>query len=145
MMRRSRFALVLAVLLCAPAGAQEEASTGVGAQPASGDASTDASTVVPELPFDDNPDPDQCGIPQPLGDGVTGVVTGSYDGRLWFEDVHLYDSHLRGAVTGTVPHGTSVQLVMFQNNPVLNYWLVRWEGAGGTVEGWAPDPFVRRD
>jgi hypothetical protein len=145
MMRRFRFAPVLVALLFAAAGAQEDASTSVGTQPASSDAPTAASTDVPELPFDDNPDPDQCGIPQPLGDGVTGVVTGRYDGRLWFENVHLYDSHLRSAVTGTVPDGTTVELVMFQNNPVLNYWLVRWEGPDGTVEGWAPDPFVRRD
>lgn len=138
-------ALALGVLLLAAAGAQEGASTAVRAQASSSDPVTEASTDVPELPFDDNPDPDQCGIPQPLGDDVTGVVTGTYEGRLWFEDVHLYDSHLRSAVTGTVPDGTKVQLVMFQNNPVLNYWLVRWEGPDGTVEGWAPEPFVRRD
>ena len=35
-----------------------------------------ATSDVPDLPFDDNPDPDQCGIPQPLGDGVRGEVTG---------------------------------------------------------------------
>ena len=145
MTRRFRFGLILAVLLFAAAGAQERTSHDVRAQASSSDAPTSASTDVPELPFDDNPDPDQCGIPQPLGDGVTGVVTGTYEGRLWFEDVHLYDSHLRSAVTGTVPHGSDVRLVMFQNNPVLNYWLVRWEGPDGTVEGWAPDPFVRRD
>jgi len=145
MIRRLLLALALGMPLLAAAGAQEGASTAVRAQASSSDAAPEASPHVPELPFDDNPDPDQCGIPQPLGDGVTGVVDGTYEGRSWFDDVHLYDSHLRSAVTGTVPHGSVVQLVMFQNNPVLNYWLVRWEGPDGTVEGWAPDPFVRRD
>lgn len=100
---------------------------------------------VPELPFDDNPDPDQCGIPQPLGDGVSGTVVGVWEGELLFEDVHLYDSHLRSRVTGTVPDGSTVRLVMHQNNPVLDYWFVRWDGPDGVVEGWLPDPFLRRD
>ena len=146
MSRRVLFALALAAAVAFAAGgaqAQDRADTAAGAT--SAERVDEGVDEVPELPFDDNPDPDQCGIPQPLGDGVEGVVTGTYEGRLVFEDVHLYDSHLRSAVTGTVPHGSSVQLVMFQNNPVLNYWLVRWDGPDGTVEGWAPDPFVRRD
>lgn len=100
---------------------------------------------VPDLPFDDNPDPDQCGIPQPLGDGVRGEVSGRWRGELLFGDVHLYDSHLRAEVAGTVPDGSEVQVLMFQNNPVLNYWFVRWEGPEGAVEGWLPEPFLLRD
>jgi len=102
----------------------------------------DASTPVPELPFDDNPDPDQCGIPQPLGDAVRGTVDGSWQGETLFPDVHLYDSHLRSRVTGTIPTGTRVKVEMFQNNPVLNYWYVRWDGPDGTVQGWIPAPFL---
>lgn len=103
------------------------------------------TSAVPDLPFDDNPDPDQCGIPQPLGDGVRGTVTGRWQGELLFADVHLYDSHLRAEVTGTVPDGSEVQVLMFQNNPVLNYGFVRWEGPDGAVEGWLPEPFLLRD
>jgi hypothetical protein len=133
-MRRSLLGLLVATLLAASAAAQAPE----GAEPA-------RASAVPELPFDDNPDPDQCGIPQPLGDGVAGLVTGVWQGELLFEHVHLYDSHLRSAVTGTVPNGAEVRLVMFQDNPVLNYWLVRWDGPDGRVEGWLPDPFLRRD
>jgi hypothetical protein len=133
-MLRALLALLLATLLAASAMAHAQEGSG-----------GERAIAVPELPFDDNPDPDQCGIPQPLGKGVTGVVTGVWQGELRFGDVHLYDSHLRGAVTGTVPHGATVQLVMFQNNPVLDYWLVRWDGPDGPVEGWLPDPFLDRD
>lgn len=102
----------------------------------------EAHAEVPELPFDDNPDPDQCGIPQPLGDGVRGTVEGSWEGETLFPDVHLYDSHLRSRVTGTIPTGTRVRVEMFQNNPVLDYWYVRWDGPDGPVEGWIPGPFL---
>ena len=99
----------------------------------------------PPLPFDDNPDPDQCGIPTPLGDGVTGSVSGRYDGRLVFERVHLYDSHLRAKVTGLVPDGARVEVVMMQINPTLDFFLVRWEGPDGRVQGWIPAPFLDLD
>ena len=99
----------------------------------------------PPLPFDDNPDPDQCGIPTPLGDGVEGTVHGRYDGRLVFERVHLYDSHLRAKVTGLVPDGARVEVVLMQINPTLDFFLVRWEGPQGRVQGWIPAPFLELD
>ncbi len=105
-------------------------------------AAAEAHVEVPELPFDDNPDPDQCGIPQPLGDDVRGTVDGRWEGETLFPDVHLYDSHLRSRVTGTIPTGSRVRVEMFQNNPVLNYWYVRWDGPDGTVQGWIPAPFL---
>ncbi len=98
--------------------------------------------AVPVLPFDDNPDPDQCGIPRPLGDDVRGTVDGRWEGETLFADVHLYESHLRSRVTGTIPTGTRVRVEMVQRNPVLNFWYVRWDGPGGTVEGWIPAPFL---
>jgi len=118
---------------------------GAAAEPGPAAQAAPETSAVPDLPFDDNPDPDQCGIPQPLGDDVRGVVTGRWQGELLFGDVHLYDSHLRAEVTGTVPDGSEVQVLMFQNNPVLNYWFVRWEGPEGAVEGWLPEPFLLRD
>lgn len=105
-------------------------------------ASSEAHVEVPELPFDDNPDPDRCGIPQPLGDDVRGTVDGRWEGEALFSDVHLYDSHLRSRVTGTIPTGTRVKVEMVQNNPVLDYWYVRWDNPGGTVQGWIPAPFL---
>lgn len=95
----------------------------------------------PPLPFDDNPDPDQCGIPVPLGDAVFGTVRGWHEGQRVFDEVHLYDSHLRSAVTGLVPDGTRVQALLFQENPTLDYYFVRWTAPDGTIEGWLPDPF----
>lgn len=121
------------------------ATTPTAVDPGTEAQATPDASDVPELPFDDNPDPDQCGIPQPLGDDVRGEVTGRWQGELLFGDVHLYDSHLRAEVTGTVPDGSAVQVLVFQNNPVLNYWFVRWEGPEGAVEGWLPEPFLLRD
>ncbi len=149
-MRRIPTAGALVALLALLGGvalAGGAAAPAVPAPPAQLDvrAQADASEDVPELPFDDNPDPDQCGIPQPLGDGTLGNVVGVWEGELLFEEVHLYDSHLRSNVTGTVPSGSEVRLVMHQNNPVLDYWFVRWDGPDGAVEGWLPDPFLRRD
>lgn len=76
-------------------------------------------------------------------------MTGRWQRELPFGDVHLYDSHLRAEVTGTVPDRSEVQVLMFQNNPVLNpvlnYGFVRWDGPEGTVEGWLPEPFLLRD
>lgn len=116
-----------------------------GAYATSGASPSAGAAEVPTLPFDDNPDPDQCGIPTPLGEGVTATLEGTWQGERVFPEVHLYDGHLRNEVTGMVPSGSTVRLVMYQNNPVLDYWLVRWEGPDGVVEGWAPDPFVVRD
>jgi len=133
----------LAVLLALSAAGLAQADPGDAAPtPAPSPAPSEATVAVPELPFDDNPDPDQCGIPQPLGDGVRGTVDGSWEGETLFPDVHLYDSHLRARVTGTIPTGTGVKVEMFQNNPVLNYWYVRWDGPAGTVQGWIPAPFL---
>ncbi|MDZ7706887.1 MAG: hypothetical protein U5J97_03130 [Trueperaceae bacterium] len=128
-------AVLLALVLALPAVGSAQADP-------TDATSTETRVEVPELPFDDNPDPDQCGIPQPLGDDVRGTVDGRWEGETLFPDVHLYDSHLRSRVTGTIPTGTRVTVEMFQNNPVLNYWYVRWNGPGGTVEGWIPGPFL---
>ncbi len=121
-------------------------ASATGSPEPANDASPDAPLPPPPpLPFDDNPDPDQCGIPTPLGDGVTGSVSGRYDGRLVFERVHLYDSHLRAKVTGLVPDGARVEVVMMQINPTLDFFLVRWEGPDGRVQGWIPAPFLDLD
>lgn len=143
---RRSLALVLAtVLLLAPLALGTTAAARSGAEaPATQPAERDAAPLPspPPLPFADNPDPDQCGIPAPLGGETYGTVTGSYEGELLFPQVHLYDSHLRSAVTGLVPDGTRVRAVLFQQNPTLHYYLVRWAGPEGTVEGWIPAPFL---
>lgn len=101
------------------------------------------ATVGPALPFADNPDPTMCGIPQAMGAGVTAVVDGHWRGRLYEDDVVLYDSHLRQSIRGTLPTGTPVAVVMFQSNPSLDYYFVRGNAGGVQVEGWVPAPFVR--
>ena len=96
---------------------------------------------VPPLPFDDNPDPTQCGIPVELGDDVAGWLSGMWDGELIQPEVLVYDSHLRVSVTGGAPHGAEVEVVMFQENPVLDYYFVRIPG-DSPQEGWVPSAFL---
>lgn len=97
---------------------------------------------VPPLPFDDNPDPSQCGIPVPWGDVDNRAwLSGMWEGELIQPEVLVYDSHLRVSVTGGAPHGTEVEIILFQENPVLDYYLVRIPG-DSTQEGWVPEPFL---
>jgi hypothetical protein len=101
------------------------------------------SDSVPELPFPDNPDPDQCGIPIDWGDNNQAWLTGYYQGELIEPIVHLYDSHLRLEVTAQAAHGTEVEVILFQANPVLNYYLVRIKSLEGeSSQGWVPAPLL---
>jgi hypothetical protein len=97
---------------------------------------------VPELPFADNPDPNQCGIPMPWGN-YAGRVNGVYQGQLVEPTVLLYDSHERLHVTGAVPSGTQVQVELYQANPVLDFYYVRAELPSGAQQGWVPAPFLQ--
>jgi hypothetical protein len=95
---------------------------------------------VPDLPFEDNPDPNQCGIPTRWGLEDPAWLTGTWDGELIEPEVLLYDSHQRRRVTGRLPHGSEVRIVLFQRNPVLDFYFVT--SASGSAEGWVPGPFV---
>lgn len=99
---------------------------------------------VPSLPFDDNPDPAQCGIPVQWGDDGQAWLSGIWEGELIQSEVLVYNSHLRTSVTGGAPHGTEVQIVLFQENPVLDYYYVRIPG-DEVQEGWVPEPFLSFD
>ena len=97
---------------------------------------------VPSLPFDDNPDPSQCGIPVQWGDVDNRAwLSGMWEGELIQREALVYDSHLRISVTGGAPHGTEVEIILFQENPVLDYYLVRIPG-DSPQEGWVPEPFL---
>ena len=103
----------------------------------------DAPIAVPTFVFDDNPDPDQCGIPQSMGSGFRGTLHGSVDGEVVEPMVYLYGSHLRAEVRGMVRAGSVVEVVMYQSNPVLDYYLVRYRSDDGrSVEGWVPAPLL---
>ena len=97
---------------------------------------------VPELPFADNPDPNACGIPIPFGND-TAWVNGVYQGRVVEPTVFLYDSHERVHITGAVPSGTQVQVELYQNNPVLDFYYVQAETPSGRQKGWVPAPFLQ--
>ncbi len=97
---------------------------------------------VPALPFDDNPDPDQCGIPTPWGNDDPAWLTGVWEGELIQPVVFLYDSHLRREVIGQIPHGGRVQIQLFQSNPVLHFYRVRSLDEDNPQEGWVPAPFL---
>ena len=98
---------------------------------------------VPDLPFPDNPDPEACGIPQRFGSDDAAWLDGRWQGELIQPTVFFYDSHLRREVRGMLPTGSEVRVVLFQDNPVLNYYLVEGTAADGTTQrGWVPAPFV---
>ena len=110
--------------------------------PGSLQAAVERDPDVPELPFPDNPDPSQCGIPTPWG-GYEALVNGVYQGQLVQPTVLLYDSHQRLHVTGAVPSGTEVQVELYQPNPVLDFYYVRVETPSGLQQGWIPAPFLQ--
>ena len=97
---------------------------------------------VPDLPFPDNPDPNACGIPT-LWNGEAAQIEGTFQGQLIEPTVYLYDSHERLHITGAVPSGTTVQVQMYQANPVLDFFYIRANTPAGPQTGWVPAPFVR--
>jgi len=97
---------------------------------------------VPDLPFPDNPDPSQCGIPINWGTDEHVWVSGYYQGKLVQPLVYLYDSHLRLSVAGVVPDGTKVKIILYQQNPTLDYYLVETVDLDTPQEGWIPSPFL---
>lgn len=97
---------------------------------------------VPELPFPDNPDPSQCGIPSQWSGDARAWLNGYYEGNLVEPIVFLYESHSRLHITAQAPHGTEVKVVLYQINPVVNYYMVKVVGSEGTGEGWIPEPFL---
>ena len=98
------------------------------------------SPDVPALPFPDNPDPNLCGIPVVWGTDEPAWLTGRYADKLIQPEVLLYDSHLRLEVVGSAPHGAEVQVLLYQGNPTLDYYLVKVKATG--LEGWLPEPFL---
>jgi hypothetical protein len=100
---------------------------------------------VPELPFPDNPDPSQCGIPSQWAGDAPAWLNGYYGGKLVEPIVYLYDSHSRLHIVAQAPHGTEVKVILYQNNPVVNYYMVKVVGLEGANEGWVPAPFLSFD
>jgi hypothetical protein len=100
------------------------------------------SPNIPELPFPDNPDPTQCGIPIRWGTNNQAWLNGIYEGEMIQSTVLLYDSHLRFNITAEAPHGSEVEIILYQENPVTYYYLVKITGAETPNEGWIPAPFL---
>lgn len=99
--------------------------------------------AVPELPFGDNPDPTLCGIPIQWGKNNQAWLNGVYEGELIQPTVFLYDSHLRKSVVGSMPSGTKIEILLYQQNPVLDFYLVHTIDIDPPQEGWVPDPFLQ--
>jgi hypothetical protein len=97
---------------------------------------------VPELPFPDNPDPTQCGIPVRWGKDDPAWLTGYYEGEMVQPAVFFYDSHLRYSVVGSAPSGTEVRIVLYQSNPTLDYYQVETIDLDPPQTGWVPAPFL---
>lgn len=143
--RSVAFLTTLAIVLTLAGGASALAQRD---DPQAGDGADGAiaSEAIPHLPFADNPDPEACGIPQRVGSDDTAWLHGEYEGELIEPVVHLYDSHLRREVTGRAPSGTQVHVVLFQDNPVLNYYMVEATLQDGSMQkGWVPAPFLSFD
>jgi hypothetical protein len=101
-----------------------------------------SATSIPDLPFADNPDPTLCGIPETWGSDESAWLSGYYESELIQPVVFLYDSHLRRKITGEAATGTEVKIILFQNNPSLNYYFVKTVGEN-PQEGWVPEPFLK--
>ncbi len=99
---------------------------------------------VPDLPFSDNPDPTACGIPVQWGSDTPAWLNGIYEGTMLQSEVLLYDSHQRFSLTGSAPHGTQVEILLYQENPVLDFYLVKTLGPD-PQEGWIPAPLLSFD
>lgn len=97
---------------------------------------------VPQLPFPDNPDPSQCGIPIQWGANSQAWLNGIYEGAVVQPVVLLYDSHLRLDIRAQAAHGSEVEVLLYQQNPVTDYYLVKLKGAAPPNEGWVPGPFL---
>jgi len=97
---------------------------------------------VPELPFPDNADPSQCGIPQQWSSDEPAYLSGVYEDELIQPTVFLYDSHLRRKIQAQAPHGAEVKILLAQSNPTLDYFMVKVVDAELPNEGWVPAPFV---
>jgi hypothetical protein len=97
---------------------------------------------IPSLPFPDNPDPPLCGIPTPWGTDNQAWLTGIYEGEMVQPVVLLYDSHLRLEIAARAAHGSEVEVILYQQNPVTDYYLVKIAGAEQPNEGWVPGPFL---
>jgi hypothetical protein len=101
---------------------------------------------VPDLPFDDNPDPSQCGIPVQWGQANNQAwLSGIWEDELIQPEVLLYESHLRTSVVGGSPHGTEVRIVLFQENPILDYYYVQIRTEETSSAGWVPEHFLSFD
>jgi len=98
---------------------------------------------IPPLPFDDNPDPILCGIPEPFGNAAAGLVTGALPNGEIAPIIYLYDSHLRREITGQVYPNTQVTILLSQSNPSLDFYFVETLELPNVQRGWVPAPFVQ--
>lgn len=141
-------ALLSALVLLSACGLN--ASSGPGTEPSAvAETAAQANAVLgplpstaPALPFDDNPDPNACGIPELWTSSEPAWISGYYEGTLVQPIVYLYDSHLRREVIGQIPSGSRIEISLSQSNPVLNYYRVRSLDVSPVQDGWAPAPFV---
>ncbi|MGQ9850757.1 MAG: hypothetical protein ACUVSU_12000, partial [Aggregatilineaceae bacterium] len=90
----------------------------------------------------DNPDPSQCGIPSQWSGDARAWLNGYYAGELIQPIVFLYESHSRLRISAQAPHGSEVKILLYQHNPVVDYYLVKVVGLEGPNEGWIPEPLL---
>jgi len=136
--------LLLPSLLVAWGGASGESPTSAATIGLQRSPTTEVGSLgpVPTLPFVDNPDPTQCGIPQVWRKVDPAWITGWDQGKLIEPKVALYDSHMRHKVVGWIPDGGRVKILLVQTNPVLDFYQVRSLDLANPQTGWVPAPFL---
>ncbi|MBK5266232.1 MAG: hypothetical protein JJE47_02250 [Acidimicrobiia bacterium] len=67
-------------------------------------------------------------------------LNGMFDGQMLQSVVLLY-SHQRFSITGSAPHGTQDRILLYPENPVLDFYLVKTVGPN-PQEGWIPAPLL---
>ena len=88
---------------------------------------------VPHLPFADNPDPSAMRHSDSVGTRRSSLFERNLEGELIQPEVLLYDSHLRLSITGAAPTGTAVRVILFQENPTLDYYMVETHRSGANA------------
>ncbi|NOK78265.1 MAG: hypothetical protein GFH24_608346n41 [Chloroflexi bacterium AL-N5] len=137
---RFRDLLLVIMWLVTACGGAQPAPSEVTAAPLSAGALQ--TMAAPTLPFPDNPDPNECGIPTRWGLDDPAWLSGEYNNELVQPVVLLYDSHSRNSVIGAAPHGAEVRIKLAQSNPTLNFYLVETVNVEPRQAGWVPAPFL---
>ena len=61
----------------------------------------------------------------------------------WRSQRSFCASHLRQSGAGAAPFGTTVRILLYQQNPRLDFYLVETIDLDPAQQGWVPAPFLQ--